>query len=386
MTRVVFLTPALPLPFGRADARWLHAILPELSSRGFEIVCLSCTEESPERILEAENLAASMGYSFRHIPLELGESTIRRKARSLLRPHSEFSRCKGLLEALEEELAGGGAILHIEELFSSWAARRTPRATTYLHNLDVVDWGDRTALSPRERIDLAQMRRATRRLLRSNQSLIVGTDRLATEVERFGLARPPVVPIAIDLSLYAVLPFVDAPVLGVIGSMHWYPSRSAAERALRLWPEIRARVPDATLLVAGWNSDRYLGRWFPLEGAELLGPVERPEDFFGRIALLLYPPPRGTGMKVKVLEALAYGVPVISNTEGLEGLRFENAHDVARAETDDDIVRIASELLRDPDRCRSVRGAGRDLIEREHSPQVVADQLLAAYDDLGLLA
>ena len=349
-------------------------------------MCLSCTEESSERIEEAGGLAASMGYSFRHVPLQLSESTVRRKARSLVRPHSELARCQALLEALQRERSGDGAILHVEELFSSWATRQMSRTVTYLHCLEVVDWGDRRDLSTRERVDLAQMRRATKRLLRSGPPVIVGSDRLAVEVERYRLTRPPVVPIAIDASLYPELPFVDAPVLGVIGSMHWYPSRAAAERVLRLWPQIRARVPDATLLVGGWNSDHYLGHFFPLEGAELVGPVERPEDFFGRIAVLLYPPPRGSGMKIKVLEALAYGVPVISNAEGLEGLRFEHGHHVIRAESDDDILGQTSELLGDPARRRSLRSAGRELIEREHGPTCVTDQLLGAYDDLGLLA
>ena len=386
VTSVVFLTPSLPLPFGRTDARWLHAVLPGLSARGFDVTCLSCTEETPDRVTEAEQLAMSMGYSFRHVPLRPNESTARRKARSLLRPRSEFARCQALLDALEEERPGDNGVLHVEHLFSSWATRRMRRAVTYLLCLEVVDWGERTALSTRERIDLLQMRRATKRLLRSHPPLIAMTDRLATEVERYGLARPPVAPVGIDPTLYPVLPFVDAPVVGVIGSMHWYPSRAAAERVLRLWPEIRARVPDATLLVGGWGSDRCLERFFPLEGAELVGPVDRPEDFFRRIAVLLYPPPRGSGMKIKVLEALAYGVPVISNAEGLEGLRFEDGRDGIRAESDEDIVQRSSELLRDPRRRGSLRAAGRGLIEREHNPTCVTDQLINAYDALGLLA
>jgi glycosyltransferase involved in cell wall biosynthesis len=385
VTSIVFLTPSLPLPFGRTDARWLHAVLPGLQARGFEVTCVSCTEETADRVADAEQHAKSNGYSFRHVPLRLGESAVRRKARSLVRPRSEFARCQGLLEVLEEERPGDDGILHVEHLFSSWATRRMRRVVTYLLCLEVVDWAGRTALSKRERIDLVQMRRATNMLFRSQPSLIAMTGRLATEVERYGLPRPPVAPVGIDPSLYPVLPFVDAPVLGVIGSMNWYPSRAAAERVLRLWPLIRARVPDATLLVGGWGSEHYLGRFFPLDGAELVGPVEHPEDFFGRVAVLLYPPPRGTGMKIKVLEALAYGVPVISNAEGFEGLRDEDGRDVIRAERDDEIVHRAVEVLRDPCRRMSLRSAGRDLIERDHNPTRVTDQLIAAYDALGLL-
>ena len=56
-------------------------------------------------------------------------------------------------------------------------------------------------------------------------------------------------------------------------------------------------------------------------------------------------------MKIKVLEALAYGVPVISNAEGLEGLRFEDGRDVVRAESDAEIVEKRA-------RCCAIPGGG----------------------------
>ena len=288
MTSVVFLTPSLPLPFGRTDARWLHAVLPGLSARGFDVTCLSCTEEPPDRVEEAERLATSKGYAFRHVPLFAGESTVRRKARSLLRPRSELARCPALLDALEEERPGDDGVLHVEHLFSSWATRRMRRVVTYLHCLEVVDWGERTALSTRERIDLLQMRRATKRLLRSHPPLIAMTDRLATEVERYGLARPPVAPVGIDPScirwcrsstLRAGRDRVDALVpvarrgragaAAVARDPRPCAGRDAAGRGMGVRPLSRAVLP-----ARGRRARRAGGS---------------PEDFFGRIAVLLYP-------------------------------------------------------------------------------------------------
>ena len=68
-----------------------------------------------------------------------------------------------------------------------------------------------------------------------------------------------VVPFALDTSLYLMSPMVQEPVLGMIGSMHWVPSRSAAERLItRIWPLVKLRVPKAKLFVAGWNAKKYL--------------------------------------------------------------------------------------------------------------------------------
>mgnify|MGYP003694403879 CR=1 FL=1 len=65
-----------------------------------------------------------------------------------------------------------------------------------------------------------------------------------------------VVPFALDLGSTRLQPVVDAPVVGLLGSMHWPPSRSAAERLLtRIWSLVEGvSARSARLLVAGWNA------------------------------------------------------------------------------------------------------------------------------------
>ena len=383
MSRIVVVTPSLPLPFGKADARWLSALLPELARRGHDVMCVSCTTESCEAVRRAGDLACADGYAFRHVPFVVRESLLVRKLRSLRRPHSELGRCAELRAALIEENTCGWDLLQCEDLYTASATRHLPRAVTYLYYLGDVDWSARDDMSLRDRLERVQLQRASRQLLNVPQPIIAMTERLATEVERHGATRPPVASIGLDVTRYAMQPFVEAPVLGIVGSMHWQPSRAAAERILRLWPQIRAAVPDAVLKVGGWNSEQYLGHWFPLEGAELMGSLESPEQFFGQVALLAYLPPVGTGMKIKVLEALAYGVPVLSNAQGLEGLEAIDGVQAAVVETDQDIVSQASALLADTSTRRALRLGGRNLIETSYTPERAVDRLLQVYAELG---
>ncbi len=52
------------------------------------------------------------------------------------------------------------------------------------------------------------------------------------------------------------------PIVGLIGSMHWEPSRSAAERLIsRIWPLVKQRFPQAKLFIAGWNAAKYLQQY-----------------------------------------------------------------------------------------------------------------------------
>jgi glycosyltransferase involved in cell wall biosynthesis len=138
------------------------------------------------------------------------------------------------------------------------------------------------------------------------------------------------------------------------------------------------------LLIGGWNSEKYLGDRFPLPNATLVGQVADPLDFFSQVGVLAYPTPRGTGVKVKVLESFAYGVPVVSNKEGFEGLDFRS-DEALIAEADDEFVAQTVAILADGNKRERVRQAARRLVEREYSPVPTVDRLLEAYERLGLM-
>ena len=381
--RILIVTPALPLPFGGADARWQHVVLSRLPGRGADVTCLAVTDDHGDAVDQAKAAAADEGWRFVHVPVDVPNSP-RRRLGTLVHPLSHVRYAPGVLQAVAAMRPETYDVVHVEHLFTTWLSRGLPRAVTYLHHLEVVDWEERTGLTPRERFAYVQMKRATSRLLRSTPRLLAATERVADDAVRLGARhRPLVAPVALDLALYEQLPVVDAPVIGVIGTMHWHPSLSAAQRVLTaLWPRIHAEVPEARLVVAGRGSAEFLGSYFPLDGAELLGEVDHPTDFFRRASVLLYPPPRGSGVKIKVIEGLAYGVPVVSNREGLEGITCGDC--VVRAETDNEIVGAVVALLRDPARRQAMRMRGRTFVEQHYSAEVAVDRLVSAYETLGL--
>lgn len=349
------------------------------------MVCVSSTEEPPSAIEDARRHALSAGVTFEHVPFQLQESLLARKVASLRRPFSERLRSVELRAMLDRVLVDGYDVLHIDHLFNAWLGLDRDRSVTYVHDLEVVDWELRQGLTFRERQILLQMRRATRTLVQRAARLIVMTPRLATEVARWRSVGVEVAPMGLDSSLYAPVPPGAGHVVGLIGSMHWWPSRSAAERLLDLWPRIHVRVPEAELRIGGWNADRYLGSRFPMAGARLLGRIDEPSSFFGQISTLVYPTPRGSGMKVKVLEAMAYGVPVVTNGEGAEGIEGESTAGIVLATSDQEFVDRTVALLRDDQRRDQLGSAGRQYIEERLAPSVTVDRLVDAYCRLGLM-
>ncbi len=382
--KVVVVSPAVPHPFGETAARGLYALVTGLLARGISVSCLVVTEEDAARVREArELLAASPGAD--HLELVVLAPTVRpvalRKLRSLRRPFSETLHADGLAAALERQAAAGWDVLHLDQLWSGWVGLGRRRVRLNVYQVEVIEWEARRGVRLAERKAVVQMRRATRRIVRGSRHIRVVSRRLLERARAINpTAEYSCVPFALDVSLYPLQPLVREPVVGLLGSMHWLPSRSAAERLItRIWPRVKRQLPRARLLVGGWNARRYLDRYASPD-IRLVENLAHPSEFFSQVAVLAYAPVRGSGVKVKVLEALAYGVPVVTTGEGIEGLDCEDGVHCWVREDDEALAERIVETLGDETRRARMREAGRALVEARHSPRPVLEQMLGVYD------
>ncbi len=385
--RAILVLPAAPLPFGDTAARWSHLLAGELLRRGHDLSCLTVSDEPPAKIVEAhERLRAAGGrLRFQAFPLRAPVHPLRRKLRNAWRPFSEVVHAPGFRDALRAELARGYDVLHLEQLWTGWAGLGVPRTLLNVHHLEIIDLEGTRGGTLRERKARVQMARATARLLRATPTMRLFTTRLLDRVRTFNdRARCFVVPFALDLELYPMQPPVDEPVVGLLGSMHWPPSRSAAERLLtRIWPLVKARAPRARLLVAGWNARRYLARFATMPDVAIEENLASPADFFSRVSVLAYAPGRGSGMKIKVMEAMAYGVPVVTTSEGVEGMEVATGEHALVAEDDATIAAHVCALLDDRAARLQMRSAARALLERRYTAGPVMARMLDVYDHVG---
>ncbi|HTW08976.1 MAG TPA: glycosyltransferase family 4 protein, partial [Acidimicrobiales bacterium] len=159
----------------------------------------------------------------------------------------------------------------------------------------------------------------------------------------------------------------------------WPPNRLALSWLLEAWPIVRDAVPAARLLLAG----RGLGRdeLGAIAGVSVLGEFDRTEDVLSRACVMAFPCPPSSGPKVKVLEALAYGLPVVTTPAGVEGLRLEREAG-ALVVNQNDFANGLIALLRSPERRSAMASAGRAAIQAGHSPMVSARARLDAMAEI----
>jgi glycosyltransferase involved in cell wall biosynthesis len=383
----VIVTPAVPHPFGETAARGLYVLVTGLLARGIQVTCLVATTETESRVSEARAMLGAVNGGSQ-LQLEVFPLAVRpvalRKWRSLWRPFSETRYAHGLAPSLARHEATGYDVLHLEQLWSGWLGLGRARALLNVYQLEIVDWEERRLSGWGERKALMQMTRATTRLLRGARQVRVVSQRLLARARQINArAEYTVVPFALDVSLYPLQPATAEPVVGLLGSMHWLPSRSAGERLItRIWPRVKRRVPNARLLIGGWNARRYLER---LQGPDitLVENLAHPTDFFSRVAVMAYAPARGTGMKVKVLESMAYGVPVVTTAEGAEGLACDDGVHCSIREDDEGLAEAIVAQLSDDKSRRTMREAARTLVEARYSREPFLAQMMALYEKVG---
>jgi glycosyltransferase involved in cell wall biosynthesis len=187
-------------------------------------------------------------------------------------------------------------------------------------------------------------------------------------VAQVAKGRAHVVPIAYPMPTEA-LPPRDQPVALLLANWEWPPNAKALTWMLEVWPDVRPRVPGAELVLAGWGLDR-MGV-SPGPGVRVVGSVARSIDALAEASVLAFPCPPTSGPKTKVLEALSYGLPVVTTEYGVEGLWLERGEGAVVTDRAGFGAALA-DLLVDPERRRELATTGRAAMVTNHSGQAAA--------------
>ncbi|MDX2069421.1 MAG: glycosyltransferase family 4 protein [Haliscomenobacter sp.] len=194
-----------------------------------------------------------------------------------------------------------------------------------------------------------------------------------------------VAPIGLDLEAYVVKPLDknEAIKLGFIGSLDWMPNQEGLQWFLqKVWPLLQGRFPNLVFDIAGRNApEGFLREKIP--GVNFLGEVPNAADFVATHLLSLAPLRSGSGLKVKVLEAMALGRVVLGTSIALEGIPAQDGRHVLLANTPEDFVRQISFLLEKPELAAGLGAAARDLIQSTFDYRDVARKMIASIARIG---
>ncbi len=166
--------------------------------------------------------------------------------------------------------------------------------------------------------------------------------------------------------------------IGFLGSLDYRPNQGAAVWiAEELGPRLRGEVH-----IAGSNAPRWLRERLEASGVAFDGEIPDAKAFIRSMGVMVAPLFSGGGMRIKILEAMALGKPVVATTIGAAGIGVRHGEDILLADDPDAFAAAVSELLDDPAKARTIGEAGRRLVASRFSTEALARGLLTFYEEL----
>lgn len=364
--RILVVTGPLPWDLFNGASLVLHHHLRVLAER-HDITVLGAGAPERERRIAGDGVSLPAGVPMRwfgtRVPGPIDHAIRRiRSARSGEPAHVHWVERASLVRALAEELGREPAVVHLH----GWGTAQLSRLTGDVRCVHVPmdSWavgmrdralpGWRTAL---ERSQLPKIVAHERRHYPRCAAVVAVAPADAEHIRRDAPgSRVEVVPNGVDVGPEPGVP-ATAPVVGFHGAFVNQANREAALYLAReVFPIVRKARPGARLVL--------IGRDPPAEvtslaggGVEVAANVPDVRAALANIAVYVAPMVSGTGIKNKVLEAMAAGLPIVATPAGVDGIG--EAPEIALADTAEGLATEVVALLDSPDERRSRGLAGR---------------------------
>lgn len=394
--RVLWVVPYLPWPTTSGGKTRQYQLLRALAARGHRITLLVQSKTPPDdecrRMLEPllERLIVLPRRSLRS-PLTL--------LAALFAPWPLLTTVNGLSKTLSERFnalleEGGWDVVQVEHsyglqpLLGPLQQRQQPFVLTE-HNLESALGAatyDRLPrwLAPFIRYDQWRARRWERQAFAAASRVVAVTEADAQAMR--GLTQTPVAVVVngVDCQAFAsVQAELSSQRVLFVGNYEYAPNRDAVQWALdEIFPRLWQRCPQARFAVAGYAlPSAWAQRWSDPR-IEWHGFVADLPQLQASCASFLAPLRHGGGSKLKVIEALAAGLPLVSTAQGVSGLAVEGARDYLAGESAEALADGLAQVLGDAGLAHGLAEAGRAYVRREHDWSGAAERLQALYQDM----
>jgi len=427
--KILFLTQVLPYPLDAGPKVRAYHMLRWLAER-HEVTLVSFVrgDDTPEALAHLRGICAAVHAvpmrrsAWHNVAAGIGGLATGRPV-TIVR--DEMPEMAALLRKLVAQPAaeGGFDVVHADQLSMAWwsrlaidAAARAGRPVRSLldeHNA-IYLLTERMAANERRPLHRLIMRREARAfrayeaaMLRSHDAILTVTEEdrghLQALLREAGAPRSSsapdlpsssfllpssitVVPICVDPEQVAVVPREGdgPPRILHLGTMFWPPNVAGVLWFAReVLPRVWETVPEARFVIVGKNPPAEVVALGADPRIAVTGYAADARPYLAAADAFVVPLHAGGGMRVKILDAWLWGLPVVSTTIGAEGIEVRDGENILIADGAEAFAGATVRVLRDGGLNAQVRGAGRAWVEEKYAWRVVYARVDAVYDELG---
>jgi glycosyltransferase involved in cell wall biosynthesis len=386
--RILVCASAAPLPPFTGLTLVLEALLEQLRSRHeIRMVALRLPGQSGDSPPGTRFLPSG------------SDGTLARSARAVTsfltgRPLFFAQGVSDIRRAFDEELAGfDPEVVHVTSGRLAELGRALGPIPSVVAPLDAAHLGiaARAAASrlPKRtllRLEERRVRRFEAEEYERFDRVVVVSDQDRTALERLNpRLRVVVIPNGVDPGRFAPDPSVppDRRRIVFTGVMSSPANVVAAEFLARaVLPEVRRSCPDARLALVGRAPPERVGALAALAGVEVTGEVPDVRPWLAGSRVFACPMQTGTGIKNKLLEAMAAGLPCVATTMALGGLGVSPGREILVADTAEDLAAEIVRVLDDDGLAERLGRAARAYVVAHHSWEAVARAYERVYEEI----
>ncbi len=249
------------------------------------------------------------------------------------------------------------------------------------HNVEYLIW-QRLAEKERNPVKAYYLKSMAKQLQRYEQWAFSAVDGVAAissiDTQTISYITPGVKVKTINLSTeYKHLPLdaIEPNTLFHLGSMDWMPNVEGIIWLIEeVWPLVVAKQPNAKLYLAGRNMPKSIinraATNIIVEGA-----IDSPTEYIATKQIMVVPLFAGSGVRVKIIEGMAFGKPIVATTIAVEGIGISNGNNAVITDSAIQFADAIVYLLQHPDKAKELGDNAADFIEQNYRTNVVIKKL-----------
>ncbi|MEI6884624.1 MAG: glycosyltransferase family 4 protein [Bacteroidota bacterium] len=191
------------------------------------------------------------------------------------------------------------------------------------------------------------------------------------------------IPFGVSIDEYpCVARTIDNPKIFIIGAMNWIPNQEGVKWFLEnVWTDLHRKYPALEFHIAGREMPDWM-KTLSLEQVVVEGEVENASVFYNSNDIMIVPLFSGSGIRIKVIEAMAFGKTVISTSVGAEGIDYTRGENLLIADLACEFFEMISVCIEHPEIIQKIGIQARKLIARQYERRNIIAKLGAFYNTL----
>ena len=389
--RILFITPYLPYPPHHGGSIRVFELLRRLVER--HPVTLASLMDTAEERAHVPALEA-LGMRVLVAPKPPVRQAASAKLQRLLSPQPRLLR-----ELVDADLQRGIAdliraravdLVHCENLESAHLAGGRAGVPRVLAEQAITHTLYERIAAARETpvtrlagaLDALKVRRYEQRVWREFEACItVNAEERDVVLRAAPQAHVYVVPNGVDTTAFrpSTTPRPPATII-MTGSLDYFPNADGMQWFVSdIWPRIRQQAPAVEFMVVGKSTPEVDRSLSGVPALRLVGRVPDVRPYVAQATLFVVPLRIGGGTRLKILEALAQGIPVVSTSVGCEGLALVHDEHLLVADSATDFVAAVLRLMADAALRDRLAQNGRRLVEQRYDWDRIVGGLEEAY-------